>query len=141
MSLVTAMKSTQSAGTEQRPRLGAGRWIVAGQVALSLVLLIGGGLLLRTFVTLLTLDMGFDRSNVLVVIAKAPWFAADIMKMPPEQRSIAYDAIAGRVRALPGVLSVARAFTTPMGDDNWFTDISVDTPGAPSGQHATVYFN
>jgi putative ABC transport system permease protein len=139
MSLMTAMKSTQSAGIERR--LHAGRWIVAGQVALSLVLLIGGGLLLRTFVTLLTLDMGFDRSNVLVVIAKAPWFAADIVKMAPEQRSAAYDEIASRVRALPGVLSAARAFTTPLGDDNWFTDISVDAPGAPSGEQATVWFN
>src|SRR5919198_1397496 len=141
MSLIAAMKSSQSAGSERRPRFRAGRWIVAAQVALSLVLLIGGGLLLRTFVMLLRLDMGFDRSNVLVVIAKAPWFAADIVKMPAEQRSAAYDDIASRVRALPGVLSVARAFTTPIGDDNWFTGISVDAPGAPTGDRATVCFN
>ena len=141
MSLIAAIKSSPSAGSERRARLRAGRWIVAGQIALSLVLVIGGGLLLRTFITLLTLDMGFDRSNVLVVIAKAPWFAADIVKMPPEQRSAANDEVVARVRALPGVLSVARAFTTPIGDDNWFTNISVDTPGAPSGDQASVSFN
>jgi len=100
VSLVGAMKSAQSVGTERPARLRAGRWIVAAQVALSLVLLIGGGLLLRTFVSLLTLDMGFDRSHVLVVIAKAPWFAADIVKMPPEHRAAAYDDIAAPARAL-----------------------------------------
>ena len=58
-------------------------------MALSLVLLIGGGLLLHTFVKLLTLDAGFDRHNVLVVAARAPWFAADTVTMTPEQRTAA----------------------------------------------------
>ena len=50
--VIAAMKSRQMAGSERRFRFHPGKWIVAGQVALSLVLLIGGGLLLHTFVKL-----------------------------------------------------------------------------------------
>ena len=89
VSLIAAMKSRQMAGSERHSRFHAGKWIVAAQVALSLVLLIGGGLLLHTFVKLLTLDAGFDRHNVLVVTARAPWFAADTVTMTPEQRAAA----------------------------------------------------
>jgi putative ABC transport system permease protein len=137
-SLMGAMKSQQAPIGGRVPFRG-GRWIVAGQIALSLVLLVGAGLLLRTFVTLFTLDAGFDRNGVLVATAKAPWFAADTVKMPPEQRAATYDEIGRRLRALPGVTSVARAFTTPIGDDNWFEPVS---PGREAtSSKATGTFN
>jgi ABC-type antimicrobial peptide transport system permease subunit len=44
-----AMKARSAAGGGQRSRFRAGKWIVAGQLALSLVLLIASGLLLRSF--------------------------------------------------------------------------------------------
>jgi len=141
VSLIAAMKSRQMAGSEPRSRFHAGKWIVAGQVALSLVLLIGGGLLLHTFVKLLTLDAGFDRSNVLVVTARAPWFAADTVKMAPEERAATYDEIGRRLGAIPGVISVARSFTTPIGSDNYLTGISADVPNAPTGKQAVASFN
>jgi predicted permease len=136
-----AMKSRSSAGGGQRSRFRSGKWIVAGQLALSLVLLIGSGLLLRSFVKLFTLDLGFDRHNVLVVSAKPPWFAADTAKLRPEQRQIAYDEIARRLRAIPGVIAVARSFTTPVGDDNWMNDVRTGVAGAPAGRGATAYLN
>ena len=137
-SLMGAMKSQQAPIGGRVPFRG-GRWIVAGQIALSLVLLVGAGLLLRTFVTLFTLDAGFDRNGVLVATARAPWFAEDTVKMPPEQRAATYDEIGRRLRALPGVTSVARAFTTPIGDDNWFEPVSPGREGTSS--QATGTFN
>jgi len=141
VSLIAAMKSRQMAGSERHSRFHTGKWIVAGQVALSLVLLIGGGLLLHTFVKLLTLDAGFDRHNVLLVTARAPWFTADTVKMAPEQRAAAYDEIGRRLGAIPGVISVARSFTTPIGSDNYYTGISADVPNAPTGKQALASFN
>jgi hypothetical protein len=44
--------------------LGVGSVPVVLQVALSLVLVVGGGLFMRTFVSLATLDLGFDRDPV-----------------------------------------------------------------------------
>ena len=137
-SLMGAMKSQQAPIGGRVPFRG-GRWIVAGQIALSLVLLVGAGLLLRTFVTLFTLDAGFDRNGVLVATARAPWFAEDTVKMPPEQRAATYDEMVRRLRALPGVTSVARAFTTPIGDDNWFEPVSPGREGTSS--QATGTFN
>jgi putative ABC transport system permease protein len=141
VSLMGAMKSRQATAGGRVTPFRAGRWVVAGQVALSLVLLIGGGLLLRTFVTLMTLDTGFDRNGVLIATARAPWFARDTVKLTPEQRAATYDEIGRRLQAIPGVLSVARCFTTPIGDDNWFNTISTDAPNAPTGEQATASFN
>ena len=77
--------------------------------------------------------------GVLVATARAPWFAEDTVKMPPEQRAATYDEIGRRLRALPGVTSVARAFTTPIGDDNWFEPVSPGREGTSS--QATGTFN
>lgn len=136
-----AMKARSAAGGGQRSRFRAGKWIVAGQLALSLVLLIASGLLLRSFAKLLTLDLGFDRHNVLVVSAKPPWFAADTAKLRPEQRQAAYDEIAQRLRAIPGVTAVARSFTTPIGDDNWMTKVHTSAASPSGDREGTAYFN
>jgi hypothetical protein len=81
VSLTSAMKGSQVIDGERRVRFAARKWIVAGQVALSLVLLVAAGLLLGSFVKLATLDIGFDRNNVLLV-------SADLKtaKVPPGQR-------------------------------------------------------
>jgi predicted permease len=85
------------------------RWIVGSQVALSLVLLVAAGLLLRTFVKLVTLDIGYDRNNVLLVEPNLK--AANV---PLERRLATYAEIESRLKALPGVLSVGRSTHPPM---------------------------
>ena len=74
-------------------------------------------------------------------MAKPPWFAADIVTMSPEERTLAHEQIARQLRTLPGVLSVARTFTTPIGDDNYMTLVTADMAGAPPGAKGTGYFN
>ena len=69
VSLMSAMKGGQLDESSGRSHFRAGRWIVASQVALSLVLLIIAGLFLGSFNKLLSLDAGFDRTNVLIVRA------------------------------------------------------------------------
>src|SRR2546428_6294782 len=76
-----------------------------------------------------------------VVTARAPWFAADTVKMAPEQRAAAYDEIGRRLGAILGVISVARSFTTPIGSDNYLTGIAADVPSAPTGRQAVASFN
>ena len=141
VALIEAMKARTAGGSENTSHFRAGKWIVGAQVALSLVLLVGGGLLLRTFTRLLNMDIGFDRNNVLVAIAKPPWFARDTDKIPVEQRSATYAEIRRRIQALPGVISAACSYTTPMGDNNWMNTIQVETPGAPEGGIDSVLIN
>jgi putative ABC transport system permease protein len=136
VSLASAMKGGQGDETEGRVRFRPGRWIVASQVALSLVLLVSAGLFVRSFRNLLTVDTGFDRSNVLLVEMDLhnAHIAAD-------QQSAYCDQILGRLQAIPGVLSVSQSVMTPISGTQWNNDVTVDGPNAPTGDDALVFMN
>lgn len=136
VSLVSAMKGSQAADAEYGLRLRPGKWIVASQVALSLVLLVVSGLFLRSLVKLVTMDIGFDRNNVLLVRADL-----QTAKVAPEQQPAMFDDIEGRLRALPGVVSASRSLLTPVSNRIWNDILQVDTPKAPTGDDALVNFN
>ena len=138
--LIDAMKARVGAG-ELRTGFRAGKWIVAGQIALSLLLLVAGGLLLRTFVNLARLDLGFDRSHLVVLSARQPWYASDLSKLTVADKPAVYDEIARRLATVPGVTSVARAYTTPIDGNNWVTRLQADRAGAPTGDDASVHLN
>ena len=76
ISLTAAMKGglVEQTGRRAHFRSSSGKWIVGSQIAFSLVLLVVAGLFLHSLVKLITLDIGFDRSNVLLVNANV--FAA-----------------------------------------------------------------
>ena len=117
-------------------RFNLGRALVTGQVALSLMLLVGAGLFLGTLRNLLSIDLGFSRHNILLV-------RAGLMQtnVPKAQRPRVYREIVGRLRAIPGVSSVSSSVLTPIGNDEW--DRVVDPEGySPRGKYDTqVYFN
>lgn len=136
VSLTSAMKGSQAADAEGRVKFRPGKWIVASQVALSLVLLLASGLFLRSFVKLITMNIGFDRNNVLLV-------SADLhtAKVPEEKQPAMFDDIEKRLRALPGVTSVSRSIITPVSNRIWDNNLQVDTPNPPRGDDALAYFN
>jgi putative ABC transport system permease protein len=136
VSLTSAMKGSQAVDTESRAKFRPGKWIVASQVALSLVLLVASGLFLRSLVKLVTMDVGFDRNNVLIVRANLHH-----AKVPAEQQPAMFDEIEGRLRTLPGVVSASRSVMTPVSNYVWNSDLEVDTPNAPTGDAALAFFN
>ena len=136
VSLMAAMKGSQTAEEERRKRFPIGKSIVGAQLALSFTLLIGGGLLLRTFVKLLTLDIGFAPGNVLLVNASLRF-----ANVPVEQRPSMHEEIAARLRHLPGVKSVSRSWTTPLSRREWDQILHTDSPNAPTGDQALVFLN
>jgi putative ABC transport system permease protein len=85
--------------------------LVVGQVALSLLLFIGAGLLLRSFVRLLNVDPGFDAENVLTMNVSLP----TVKYAKPEQQIAFFDEVLRRVSALPGVRSAATSAALPLG--------------------------
>ena len=133
--LMAAIKRGPQGG-ERSSRFRASKWIVGMQVAISLVLLIGGGLLLRTFTNLVTLDMGFERNGVLIATAYL-----QTAKIETAQRTATYAEIESRLSALPGVQSAARSFTTPLAGRIWNDEVFADSPNAPSGEESLAYFN
>ncbi len=85
--------------------------LVISQVALSLLLLIGAGLLLRSFIRLLRVDPGFDAQNVLTMDVSLP----TVKYAKPEQQIAFFDEVLRRVSALPAVRSAATSAALPLG--------------------------
>ncbi len=97
--------------------------LVIGQVALSLLLFIASGLLLRSFVRLLHVHPGFDAQNVLTMNLSLP----TVRYAKPEQQIAFFDEVQRRVSALPGVRRVATSAALPLA---WIRI----TPVLPEGQ-------
>ena len=94
-----ALKQGQSRGTSDARGGGTRRLLVVSEVALSLVLLIGAGLMIRSLWELRKVQPGFDPGNVLTVTVPLP---RNRFSSPAGQINFFQDALT-RVRALPGV--------------------------------------
>ncbi|HEY4216803.1 MAG TPA: ABC transporter permease [Gemmatimonadaceae bacterium] len=98
-----------SSGRRQHRTLNA---LIVGEIALSLVLLVGAGLTIRAFVSVLAISPGFNPDGVLAFHAAAPAGApGDTMRY--EQF---YGPLLARLRVLPGVRSAAFTSDLPMQD-------------------------
>lgn len=98
-------------GGQSRRRASAGWVLVAGEVALSLMLLIGAGLLIHSFGKVLAQDPGARMDQVLTADVVLPFGKYD----KPGQRLDFWERLLPRVRELPGVQSAAITSTVPLG--------------------------
>jgi putative ABC transport system permease protein len=114
-------------GGDTRHRLG--RSLVVAQVALSLALVAGSGLLLGSFRKLLTLDPGFKRDGVTVVTMKF-----HNANYKPDALLGAKRDVLTRLRALPGVSSASASMLTPISNAAWNEIVAV--PGYSPGKQA-----
>jgi putative ABC transport system permease protein len=136
--LLGLVPAVQVASRDARGALGPGiaagrtgrsvarRRLVASQVALSVVLVVGAGLLLRSVRALAAVDPGFDASGALTFRIS--------LRMPDRYRSPAYRAelmkeIERRVAELPGVRSIGLVGVLPLGGDRWSQPYGL--PGQP----------
>ena len=107
---VTPARVIQSVGrglTAHRERFRMQRTLVVSQVALSLVLLFGALLFVRTLGNLVAVNLGFQPDDVLVV-------GVDVPGLAPERRGLLIGQLDERVRALPNVESTAYTTIVPM---------------------------
>ena len=115
---IEAIREHGRATTGERG-IGVAGALVAGQVALSLVLVVVAGLFIRTFTTLAMLNVGFDRDSVLLVRLDVPRTSAE-----PLQRAALHERVAATVRATPGVSHAAISEVTPV--SGMITDVYVE---------------
>jgi len=123
---------TQVAGMRSRTSSRSQGTLVAGEIALAFVLLMGAGLLIRTFVAIRTTDLGYNPHNVLT----------NFLALPPSSDggrtagASVYKRIRERVSALRGVQAVATASGLPM----FGVSISMDVhpEGQPERRHEHV---
>ena len=125
---------------QRRGLAGGGQGSVGGalvivQVALSLLLVIGAGLFLRSFAALAYRDLGFDRSRVVVAVVDARRSA-----VPPHGRAALFERVRQAAAAVPGVESAASSMATPLGSAGIRFTRDVRQPGNPNlGKDVTVF--
>ncbi|MDQ3744646.1 MAG: ABC transporter permease [Acidobacteriota bacterium] len=89
--------------------------LVIGEVALSLVLLVGAGLLLKSFARLQRVNPGFDSSNVLTLRLSLP----SARYREPRDKAEFYSKLIAGIEALPGVESAGATLSLPLGGSNY----------------------
>ncbi len=105
--------------------------LVVVEVATTMVLLIGAGLMIRSFYRLQNVNPGFsyDRLTSFTVALPQRKYTTE------EQRSAFFNSLLQNIRALPGVQSAAAASGLPLGNNGWQTSFVVDgRPQPPPGQ-------
>jgi putative ABC transport system permease protein len=104
------------------------RWqraLVVTEVALSFILLIGSGLMLRSFVTLMGVDLGFETRNVLAANVTLP----ESRYPRPEDRLRFFETLEERLTTIPGVEGVTYTNRLPM-RGGWSSGVQIDPAGA-----------
>ena len=118
---------------------GSGRFggvYLVVQVAFSLVLIVAAGLFLRTFVTLTSQDLGFDREALLVVDVNAAR-----SRVEPENRRALFDRVRAAAAAVPGVSAAAISWLTPVSGSGWNGGIELPDRPDLTGREAMSFFN
>jgi putative ABC transport system permease protein len=131
---VTGFSLTSALMAETRTATGRGGWvrsaIVAGEVAVAVVVLCGAGLLLRTLLVLDGLDSGYaaQRERLLSVVVSLP---APSSRYPTFESVLQfYEAVDREVRGIPAVRSTGWATTLPFGGSQLGRQ-AFDVVGAP----------
>ncbi|HKW88809.1 MAG TPA: ABC transporter permease [Candidatus Acidoferrales bacterium] len=127
-----ALREGQRGGSSGLPSRRLRGILVVSEVAVSLLLLSGAGLLLRSFLRLNTENPGFQPQHMLTMKIALPGGAYPKIA----QTSVFLDQLLDRLRALPGVQSVATATTLPLsGESDWGT-FQIVGNSAPDWSHA-----
>ncbi len=111
--------------------------LVVAELALALVMLIGAGLLINSFLKLQAVDAGFNPRNLLtmtVSLAGAPQYVGPT-------REVFYRQLEDRLRALPGVESASAINHLPLAGDTWGNPLAIEgRPLPPPGEEIRVTF-
>ena len=138
LNLTPALKEGASGGARRhgrRLRLGLGKALVISQVAMSLLLLMGAGLFVRTLVNLQDQGLGFDRRNLLLFRLDPIQAGYQAEKLPS-----LYQELQRRLAGLPGVRSVSVSDFTLINGGAWIDGILIQgyTPKPGEGNDGQV---
>jgi putative ABC transport system permease protein len=117
----SAVQSLRSGGRlgDDGTRLRVWKWLIGSEVAFALVLLIGSGLLLKSFWTVLTVQPGFNTTGTLAATVDLP----EAKYEKKEQRRIYHIALLRELQSVPGVQNVGLIMSAPM---SWIPNGLID---------------
>jgi len=120
LELTPALKEGRGSAASTRSKLA--RSLIAGQIALSVLLLVAATLFLRSLINLTSIPTGFDKHNVLVFSMDSS--IANLRQNDPDEiKSVQLqEQIESRVQTIPGVQSTSFAFFT-FNDGMWGNDV------------------
>jgi putative ABC transport system permease protein len=126
-------KGTSSGASRNRLR----SILVVAEVALSLVLLVGAGLMIRSFMHLISANLGVKPENVLTME-----LSISRLKYPDEQHRVNfYEQLMDRLQNLPGVQKAGAINYVPMGRSNTSSNFRIaDQPAPPKGKEPLADF-
>src|SRR6267143_1731908 len=124
----TLLQSGSRGSAGGRERFSLRRILVVSQVALSVVLLMGALLFVRSLRNLTTLNVGFQQTGMLIT-------SADFQRLHiPEERFTEYKRdIVKHVQAIPGVESAANAMLVPFGGMTWNDNVITEGSETDAG--------
>ena len=137
LGVVPALKAVRSHGMTSlrgnaasggRPRSGIQSVLLATQIALGLVLLVGAALFTRGLQRALTLDTGMDTGSVITATVDV-----GLARLAPDQAGQYFAAAAERVQALAGVEAAGWSGTIPLTDDESVEFVTIDGYTGPDG--------
>jgi len=134
--VATALNSIRTAGGSASSSRRLPNALIATQVALSLMLLVGAGLFLRTLQNLRNQDFGFNRRNLLLID-----FNAKLAGYKSDQLSDLYQRILSRVSVLPGVRSASLSGTQPISAGSWTSPIFVQAYSPAPNEDISTFIN
>lgn len=134
---VTGLSVVQAVGTESRTTARGGRFrsvLVVVEVAAAVLVLCGAGLLLRTLMSLESVDPGSRAQDALTMMLNLPFPDGRTPTRYPTPEAVHgfYDAIETEVAKIPGVQSVAIGGALPL--DGMFVGQGIDIEGDPPRQ-------
>jgi putative ABC transport system permease protein len=136
MDLNEGLKESSRGGTDSPRRQRMRALLVVCEVALSLVLLVGAGLMIRSFSRLLAVDPGFKADHVLTAFVSLP-----VSKYPKrEEQTAFFDRLLERLRNVPGVSAAGVVTDIPLyGGSSTGFDVEGRPEAAPGTRAMTDY--
>lgn len=124
----TLLQSGSRGSTGGRERFSLRRILVVSQVALSVVLLMGALLFVRSLRNLTTLNVGFLQTGILVTTVDF-----DRLHFPEERYTEYKRELVKHVQAMPGVESASDAMLVPFGGSTWNDEVLNEGSDADAG--------
>jgi len=130
----------KAGGRTSSPSLGRTRvwgWLVAGEVALASMLLIGGGLAMKSFVNLQHVNPGIRPDHVLTFRMRLP---TDNLYQSAREQAAFYRRVLDNVQHIPGIQSAGLSDVLPLGQQNDREYFTIEKRPLPAGQELVADF-
>jgi macrolide transport system ATP-binding/permease protein len=122
--------------SNQGSRWNFRKLVVMGEVAVSLLLLTGAGLLVRTLSKLRDVNPGFNQDDALLV-----WVDPTLLGYRCDRLATLYNQLPDAIRTIPGVRSVSMSAVPPLSRGQWRTGVFIQGHALGASEDTTVLWN